>query len=343
MRAYFQHFFYRSLCYNLTLPLSILHNYRHAATCKIERYFIYFTVIIFQIFKRKVFHVRKNSLVHKVFQSGLEKTIEIGMTQDTLVLVVAAIGIDIFFKDYLVASQCTGLVRTQNVHCSEILNGIKVFHDGFLFRHSNGSFRQVGSNNHRKHLRSKAYSHRYCKYESLKPIAFGNTVNKKNKRNHHKHKAYEQEADLTDTLVEGCSGTMSCYTARNSAKICIIPCSNDYTYTGTAHHIGTHETDITQFHHTATLCALTVRCFFYRIRFSSQRCLTYKQVFSLNNSHIGRNHISGSYSHYISRNKLRNAYLACIVIVLPYYTAGIGYHLQQGFTRYICFPLLPKT
>ena len=112
MRTYLKHFFYRSLCYNLTLSLGILNYYRHAATCKVERNLVHFTVIIFQIFKRKVFHVRKDSLVHKVFQSGLEETVEIGMTQDTLVLVVAAIGIDIFFKDYLVASQCTGLVRT---------------------------------------------------------------------------------------------------------------------------------------------------------------------------------------------------------------------------------------
>ena len=53
------------------------------------------------------------------------------MTKNTFTVIVTAICIDIFLQHDFIASQCTGFISTEYVHCSKILNGIEVLYDCF--------------------------------------------------------------------------------------------------------------------------------------------------------------------------------------------------------------------
>ena len=66
MRADGEHLLDGSLCYNLTLAGLILHHHRHPAPGEVERYLIHFSVIVFQVFQRKIPHMRQDGLVHKI-------------------------------------------------------------------------------------------------------------------------------------------------------------------------------------------------------------------------------------------------------------------------------------
>ena len=208
-RTDFQHLFHGTFRDNLTLPLPVFHHHRHPPTGEIEGYLIHLLIIVFQVFQRKFLHVRKDGLVHQVLESGLEETVEIGMTQNAFFRILTTVGIDVFLQHNLVAGQGTGLVGTQDIHCPEILDGIQVFHDGLFFRHGQRSFRKVGRYNHREHFGSQPHGYRYGKDESLQPVAFGKSVYQENERNHHQHEAHQQETYFADTFIKSCGRPMS--------------------------------------------------------------------------------------------------------------------------------------
>ena len=344
MRTNLQHLFYRSLGDNLTLSLSVFHHHRHPATRKIERNLIHLPVIVLQMFHIQFLHVRQNRFIHQILQSRLEKTVEISMTQNTLLHIPAAIRIDILLQHNLVASQRTRLIGTKNIHRPKILDCIQILHNRLFLRHRHCPLRQIGSHNHRQHLRSQSHSHRNRKDKRFQPVALRQSVYQEHKRNHYQHETNQQEAHLTDTPVESRSCPVSRNALRNRTQIRIVSRTKDNSGSRTTHHIRSHETNVVQFHHTALaiFILLILRTFLNRVRLSRQRRLTDKQVLCLNDTDIRRNHVSRSNHHHIPRNQFRNADFL-ILLTRPSHVTSICHHFQQRLARHIRLPLLTET
>ena len=194
------------------------------------------------------------------------------MTKNTFTVVVTTICIDIFLQHDFIASQCTGFISTEYVHCSKILNSIEILYYCFLFGHGYRSFRKVGSHNHWQHFRGKPHCNGYGKNESLEPVSFRETIHEKHKWNHYQHKANQQEADFTNTFIKSCSGTVSNQTFCNRTQICFIPCFINNTFCCATYHIGTHITNIVQLYDASfpKLLALYLRKLLYRLGLSCQ-------------------------------------------------------------------------
>ncbi|MNI03874.1 hypothetical protein D3C73_567850 [compost metagenome] len=66
------------------------------------------------------------------------KTIEVGPFE--YLVIFHTIDIEVLFHHDLVQGQCTCFIRTENIHCTDILNGIQAFDNDLTFTHINSSF-----------------------------------------------------------------------------------------------------------------------------------------------------------------------------------------------------------
>ena len=69
-----------------------------------------------------------------------------------------------------------------------------------FFAHSHGALGKARGNDHGQHLGCQAHGDADGKQASIKPIALGDAVNHKDKRNHHHHKADEHPRDAIDAF-----------------------------------------------------------------------------------------------------------------------------------------------
>ena len=265
------------------------------------------------------------------------------MPQYALVVVIAPVGVDVFLKHDLVTRERSRLVSAQYVHRSEILYGVKILHNGFLARHGHGSFRKIGGDYHRKHFRGETHRHGNGKDECLQPVAFRESVHEKHERNHHKHEAYEQKAHPADALIESRCRTVAGDAFDNRAHISVVAGCEHYSGCGAADHIRAEETDVVEFGQPligrhAFQC---MRMFFYRVRFSRERCLAHKQVFCLNDAHIGRYHVACRNHHDVARHEVGYVDLLIMITHTPD-IAGIGYHPEQRLARCSGLPFLSE-
>ena len=145
------------------------------------------------------------------------------------------------------------LIGTKNVHCSETLNGVQVFHNRLAFRHGDSTFGQIGCYNHRQHFGGQPHSHRNSENKRFEPIAFCEAVDKKYKRNHDQHEADQQQAHFVDSFVEAGLGTYPCNTFGNCTQIGMLPGGKNNAYGRSADYVRAHKTNIIQLNHTARL------------------------------------------------------------------------------------------
>ena len=200
--------------------------------------------------------MREDGAVHQVLQSRLEIAVEIGVAQDAIFLVLGSIHVHVALQYDVVLSQGAGLVGTEDVHGTEILNGVQILYDGLLARHDHRSFRKVGGYNHRQHLGSQSHGHGDGEDEGLHPVALRNAVYQKHNRHHHEHEADEQQTHLGDSLVESCSGTMTRHVLGDGSQIGVVAGGKDDAFCRTTHHVGTHETDVVEVNDAARMVAV---------------------------------------------------------------------------------------
>ena len=210
----------------------------------------------------------------------MEIAVEVSVTQYPLAFVIAAICIDIFFQNNLVACQRTRFVGAENIHRTEVLDGIQILDNRFLLRHGQSTFREIGSYNHRKHFGRESHGYRNGEDKSLEPIPLRKPVDEEDEWNHDQHKANEQQTYFTDSSVKSGSSTVSCEVAGDSTEESPVAGFKHNAFGCATDNGGTHVADVIQFHDTAfpVLFFLYFRKLLYRFRLSGQGSLADEQV-----------------------------------------------------------------
>ena len=200
--------------------------------------------------------MREDGAIHQVLKSRLEITVEISVAQNAVFLVLGSIHVHVALQYDVVLRQGARLVGTENVHGTEILNGVQILYDGLLARHDHRSFRKVGGNNHRQHLGGKSHGHGDGEDEGLHPVALRNAVDQEHDRYHYEHEADEQQTHLGDSLVESRGCTMARHVLGDGSQIGVVAGGKDDAFCRTAHHVGPHEADVVEVNDAARMVAV---------------------------------------------------------------------------------------
>ena len=142
--------------------------------------------------------------VHQVLDPALMTAVQPGQLQHTVI--GCARQVEVMRQDDPVLGQCAGLVRAQNIHGAEVLNGVQAFHHHLAARHGHGALGQVGRHDHRQHFRGQPDRDGQGEQEGVHPVALGEAVHQQHDGNHHQHEADQQPADAVDAPVERCLG-----------------------------------------------------------------------------------------------------------------------------------------
>lgn len=92
--ADFEHLLHGTLGDDLAFAGIVLDDNRHAAAGKVERDFVHLAIVVFHRFQVKILDMGEDRPVHQIFQPGLEKTVEIGVSEDSLLVIVAMMMIE---------------------------------------------------------------------------------------------------------------------------------------------------------------------------------------------------------------------------------------------------------
>ena len=326
-----EHLLHGPLGDNLPFAGMVLDDHRHAAAGKVERDFVHLVIAVLHRFQVEIPHMGENRLVHQIFQPCLEKAVEIGVAEDALPVVIASIGVDVLFQDDLVAGQRSGLVGAEDVHGSEILDGVQILDDDLFPGHRNRPFGEVGRDDHGEHLGGQPDGNRHGKDEGVQPVALRDPVDHEDKRHHDEHEADEQHAYLCDALVESRGGPVSGDGPGDGSQIGVVP-GLEYDGGGrAADHVRTHVADVVQFHD-AALCvspATGLGALLDRFGFARQRGLADEEILGLGDPHVGRNHVARGKHDDVSRNELLDGNLRNARLAAPH-RAGV---LDQSLER----------
>src|SRR5690625_6964276 len=110
------------------------------------------------------------------------KTVEICPFEYFIILVDQ--NIQMLGQNDFVDGKCSGFVRTEKIHGSDILDGVEPFDDHFLAAHAERSFGQIGGDDYGEHFRSESYRYSDSKKQSNDRIYFEESINQKNEQNH---------------------------------------------------------------------------------------------------------------------------------------------------------------
>jgi hypothetical protein len=144
--------------------------------------------------------VRQNRAVEDVLEPGLKVAVEVGQHQDVVVLV--ELNIAVLFQHHAIHGQRSSLVRAQNVHGAEVLDGVQALDDDLLLRHRDGALGKAHRHDHGQHFRRHAHGHGQREEEGFVPVVPGEAVDEENQRNHHDHESDHQPGEAADALVE---------------------------------------------------------------------------------------------------------------------------------------------
>src|ERR1700693_4065014 len=80
--------------------------------------------------------------VEQVLQSCLKQTVEVGILQDAPANL--PVQVHVLHQDDVILCERSRLVGAQNIHGTEVLNGVELFDDALLARHGQCATRQIG-------------------------------------------------------------------------------------------------------------------------------------------------------------------------------------------------------
>lgn len=145
--------------------------------------------------------IGKYRIIQDAPDAGLEESVDISEPQDIGIHLTE--DIDIFDERDPILRQGSRLIRTEDVHASEIRDGIEPLDDSSLRRHLSGSFRHIDVHDHRKKLRSDSYRH--CKREDdgLKDILMIERIDQKYHHNDEDDGFDDEISEFLDPCLEG--------------------------------------------------------------------------------------------------------------------------------------------
>ena len=141
-----------------------------------------------------------DGLVHQVLHAALVIAVQPAQPENVGVWLPG--NVDVVLQNDLVLGKRAGLVRAENIHRAEVLNGVEPLHDDLAPGHCNGALGEIRRNDHRQHFGGKSDGDGKAEQQRFHPVAFGQAVDDKDDRNHDEHEADEQPAHTVDAAIE---------------------------------------------------------------------------------------------------------------------------------------------
>src|SRR5690625_7311871 len=200
-----------------------------------------------------------------------------------------------------VDGKCSGCVRTEKFHGSDIVDCVEPFDDHFVAAHSERSFGQIGGDDYGEHFRSESYRYSDSKKQSIDPISFEQSIDQKNKRNHDQHKTDQEDTYIPDTQVNTGFRAFPRDAFPNASKISIEAGIDYYSSGRTTDYIGSHIPEYVQFDR-LDLIHFCDRFwhFFYRQRFAGEHRFTDEKIGAGDHTTISRDHSAGGALDHVS-------------------------------------------
>ena len=273
----------------------VLYHRGQTAASKVKRNFIYLHIVFIQVEQSGIFRffflcLMDNRQIHQILVAGLEIAVEISVAQYPRI--VLTVYVEVIFQHNFILCQRSGLVGAKNVYGTEVLDGIQVLDDGLLFAHGDRAFGKAGRHDHGEHLRGQTNGNGDAEQECFQPVAFRNAIDEEHQRNHDQHEADQHPGDGIDALGEAGLYRFSGNGGRHGAKQGVIADADRNSGCAAGNHIAAHEGNVCVIGY-AVFGRADIRRFFNGLAFSSQTCLTDKQIFCIQNADIGGNHIPG--------------------------------------------------
>ena len=205
--------------------------------------------------------------------------------------IILALDVQVIFQHDLVLGQRTGLVGAKNVYGTEVLDGIQVLDDGLLLAHGHRALGKACGHDHRQHFRRQTDGDGNAEQEGIQPVSLGDTANEEYQRNHDQHETNQHPRNGIDTLGKAGFNRFSGHCGCHRTKQRIITDTNNDRCCTARDNIAAHKGDVCIIGY-AVFDRADIRRFFNGLAFSSQTCLTDKQIFCIQNSNISRNHIT---------------------------------------------------
>jgi hypothetical protein len=177
--------------------------------------------------------------IDQVFEARLEEAVQVGMLEDAPA--VLAMQVHVCDQCHVILRERAGLVGTQNVHCTEVLEGVELLDDCLVSWHGYRAASQIRVHDHWQHLWRQADGNCDGKEERFHPQTLRESIDKEDDRHHDQHEADEQPADLVDSAVEGSLRPPTDQLPRRRAEVCVPPGSEHHGLAGAADDTATHE------------------------------------------------------------------------------------------------------
>ena len=238
-----------------------------------------------------------------------------------------------------ILGQGAGFIGAEDVHRAKILNGVEVLHDNLLLRQLHRPARQRRGDDHRQHLRRQANRHRQREQRRLPPVAFGVAIDQQHHRGHHQHKADQQHAHPTDAFLEGVRlALLLADAAGQLPKPGVAAGGEDDGLRRAAHHVGAHKAQGVALQRVLLQRIAAAGHFLHRQRFAGQRGLGDEQIPRLQDTQVGRDHVSRRQPDDVARHQLvdRQFQPAALPLLVdhPQHGGGIAHHRLQRIRRF---------
>ena len=328
-----EHFFHSAFCHHLGLTGFVLYH-RGQTASEVKGDFIYLHIVFRQIEQAGIFRffflcLMDNRQIHQILIAGLEVAVEVSVAQNPCI--VLTVYVKVTFQHNFILCQRSGFVGAKNIYGPEVLDGIQVLDDGPLFAHGYCAFGKAGRHNHGKHLRGQANGNRDAKQECFQPVTFRNAIDEEYQRNHDQHEADQYPGNSVDALgkagLHRFSGNGGCHRAKQS----MVSDTDDNSGRAAGNHIAAHEGNVCVIGHALLLCA-HIGHLFDRLTLPRKTCLTYKQIFCIQNAYIGGNHIPGGQMYDIAHRQSFHGNFGFFLFPAGN-RAGCRNHGQQFFRR----------
>ncbi len=246
--------------------------------------------------------------VEQVLQPRLEMAVEVGHRQHALILLLHDVAVP--FQNDVIHGQGAGLVGAENVHGSEVLDGVEPFDNDPPARHRDGAVRQAHGHDHRQHLRRQADRDGQGEEKGLPPVPFGQPIDDEHQRHHHEHEADHQPGELTDTAVETGLGRLLRDDAGHAPQVGVAPGGHDHTAGRAALDAGAKEAEVPSFQRRAPDHSLWGVGLFDGERLAGQAGLDDVQVLAGDQAQVGRDHVARGQSNHVAGHQVRQGDLA---------------------------------
>ena len=328
-RADAQHLFQRALGDDLPLAVPALHHHAHASTAEIKGHFIHQPVPLPQILHAFFIGVADHGRIQQIFEARLQPAVQKSVAQ--YIVVVLAVDITGIFQNNPVLGQRAGLVRTEHVHGSQVLDGVEPTDNDPLASHKHGPAHQIGRNHRGQHLRRQPYGHGKGEDGGLHPIPFGQAINKKDHRGHAGHEPQQQPGNGVNPFVKAGGRGRDGKLPRQRAEQRGPAHGQHHPVRRAAQHVAAKKNKIVAVQGALArgLSRQSAGKLFHRRAFARQRGLAHKKILGPDHTHVRRDHVARGQPHHIAHYQVSYGQFP-LPAVAQHGDGGLDHALQPG-------------